>query len=65
MRVTHLNLSETTRQLAGMRSAQLRCSIAEYVSRLVRADADAAGLSDFLAVEDTSPSSAPQTGGQH
>lgn len=52
MRVTHLNLTETTRQLAGMRSAQLRISMAEYVSRLVRADADTAGLSHFLAEGD-------------
>jgi hypothetical protein len=56
MRVTHLNLTETTRQLAGMRSAQLRISMAEYVSRLVRADSDLAGLSDFLAEGDAEPS---------
>jgi hypothetical protein len=66
MRVTHLNLTETTRQLAAMRAAQLKISMAEHVSRLVRADADAAGLSDFLAVEDAKPilRSTPETRGQ-
>lgn len=66
MRVTHLNLTETTRQLAAMRAAQLKISMAEHVSRLIKSDADAAGLSDFLADEDAQATKRPgsQPGGQ-
>lgn len=49
MRITHLTLSNETRQLAAMRAAQLRRTLSEYFTLLVKADADTAGLSDFLA----------------
>lgn len=48
MKVTHLNLGDELRTLAVMRAAELRLSLTEYVSRLVVADAEKAGVSDFL-----------------
>jgi len=49
-----------------MRAAQLKISMAEHVSRLIKSDADAAGLSDFLADEDAQATKRPgsQPGGQ-
>jgi len=58
MRITHLSLPDRERLLVAMRSAQCRESLSEYVGRLVRADAEASGLSEYL--EDPVPQ-APNT----
>ena len=59
MRVTHLTLDETTRQLAAMRASIRLRNMAEHVADLIRADADAAGLTDFLAETDAESEVAP------
>jgi len=48
MKITHLSLPDRERLLVAMRSAQCRESLSEYVGRLVRADAEASGLSEYL-----------------
>lgn len=50
-RVTHLTLDDTERMAAGVRAAQLRCSVSEYVGRLIREDAEQAGISDLLVAD--------------
>jgi hypothetical protein len=48
MKTTHLTLADRERALAGMRASEQQISLTEYVSRLIRQDADEAGLSKYL-----------------
>ena len=48
MKTTHLGLEERERALAGMRASQLGVSVTEYIAKLIRRDADEAGLSTYL-----------------
>jgi len=48
VKTTHLALNERERALAGMRASEQRISLTEYVARLIRRDADEAGLSTYL-----------------
>ena len=48
MKTTHLALADRERALAGMRASEHQISLTEYVTRLIRQDADEAGLSKYL-----------------
>jgi len=48
MKTTHLALADRERALAGMRASEQQISLTEYIARLIRKDADEAGLSKYL-----------------
>lgn len=52
VKTTHVDFSDEIRTLATMRAAQGRIRLSEYLTRLVVADAENAGLLDYL---DASP----------
>jgi hypothetical protein len=64
MRITHLQFDERTRQLTAMRAAMLKRSMSQYVTALVVADAEAAGLGDFVPYEPESVPDVMQREGQ-
>lgn len=47
-KVTHLTLPDGERQLAAMRAAQQGLSLSDYVTRIIREDAERAGLLQYL-----------------
>ena len=47
-KVTHLTLPDRERQLAAMRAAQAGLSLSDYVARIIREDAERAGLLQYL-----------------
>lgn len=49
--ITHLQLSESERQLANVRAAMLRLTLSEYIGHLVRTDARLSGLIDLVEAE--------------
>jgi hypothetical protein len=53
MKTTHLALGDRERALAGMRASELAISLTEYITRLIRQDADVAGLTRYLDEEAT------------
>lgn len=48
MKTTHVKLQARERALAGMRASQLGLGLTEYITQLIRHDADYAGLSAYL-----------------
>lgn len=48
MKTTHLALEDRERALSRMRASELGISLTEYITRLIRQDADTAGLSRYL-----------------
>ena len=47
-KVTHLTLPDRERQLAAMRAAQQGLSLSDYVTSIIREDAERAGLIQYL-----------------
>ncbi len=54
VKTTHVDFSDEVRTLGTMRASQLRLRLSEYLTKLVIADAEKAGLLDYL---DASPNS--------
>ena len=48
MKTTHLALADRERALAGMRASEQQITVTEYIARLIRRDADAVGLTQYL-----------------
>lgn len=47
-KVTHLSLPDHERQLAAIRAAHQCVSLSDYVTRIIREDAERAGLVQYL-----------------
>ncbi|MEO8179589.1 MAG: hypothetical protein ABI895_12220 [Deltaproteobacteria bacterium] len=47
-KVTHLTLPDRERQLAAMRAAQQGLSLSDYTAKVIREDAERAGLIRYL-----------------
>jgi|GEM_PF-2674322 len=48
VKITHLSLDAAVRQLATIRSTQISLNLTDYISGLIRQDAESAGLTQYL-----------------